>query len=212
MANQRGVILLVERLSNKLKAYLPHLPFIGFGVDRLYDSTLTGFGPGLPTLSGLHLMLAKLHTSFQTISDRPVVKRFNLSESLGALRRSTEDISHFMSVFYSFKHYAAFIFLAFFLPVFIFIPMDAESVLIPQQYFDGRDKGFIERLISIVMPFSFSLSPSEVIRDNGSNKNKQDISCLNSSPPKERGLEWWQLLIICYVVGHLFYILGRDSV
>jgi hypothetical protein len=87
------IMSLMERLSNKLKTYLPHLPLMGLGVERLYVSTVTFLGPGLPTLSGLHLMVAKLHTSFQTISDRPVVKRLNQSDSLGTLRRSIEDIN-----------------------------------------------------------------------------------------------------------------------
>jgi hypothetical protein len=84
----RLIINFMGYLSNKLKAYLPHLPFIGFGVDRLYESTLTGFGPGLPTLSGLHLMLAKLHTSFQMISTVP------LSNRLTNLNSGSTQVSH----------------------------------------------------------------------------------------------------------------------
>ena len=89
------IMLSMERLSDKVITYLPHLRFIGLGVVRTWDLTCTFFGPGLSTRSGLHLTFAKEHTSFQTISDRPVAKRFNLPESLGLLRRSIEIINLF---------------------------------------------------------------------------------------------------------------------
>lgn len=48
---------------------------IGFGVERLCGCTVTFFGPGFPTLSGLHLVLAKVSTPFLTVRTRQVVKR-----------------------------------------------------------------------------------------------------------------------------------------
>ena len=54
-------ILPIKNIGPRLvRLRYPHFLRIGFGVDRLWDLTVTVFGPGFPTLSGLHFVFIRI--------------------------------------------------------------------------------------------------------------------------------------------------------